>query len=148
MPQPAHGERRLTVTLCCLEFSVSHRASTVGSDCLAEGSSSTSSPRLSGLPSGRGACRAGQSPHSPAGASARLALRGCSAERQRRLQRSHLQERVDVSNRRNVVWDERLQFVLNLDRFGSVPGKKTRDRPRVTARCPEKRPTASGTKEG
>lgn len=47
---------RLTATLCCLEFSVSHSESTAGSDCLVEGSSSTTSPRWSGLPSGRGTC--------------------------------------------------------------------------------------------
>lgn len=46
----------LTVTLCCLLFSDSHRESTVGSDCLVQGSSRTRRPRLSGLPSGRGTC--------------------------------------------------------------------------------------------
>lgn len=54
MPPPSP---RLTVMLCCLEFSVSQRESTVGSDCLVDGSSRTSRPRLSGLPSGRGTCR-------------------------------------------------------------------------------------------
>lgn len=44
----------LTATLCCLEFSVNQRERTVGSDCLVDGSSSTSNPRLSGFPSGRG----------------------------------------------------------------------------------------------
>lgn len=47
----------LTATLCCLEFSVSHKESTVGSDCLVDGSSSTNKPRLSGFPSGRGTCQ-------------------------------------------------------------------------------------------
>ena len=42
------------MTLCCLEFSVNQRDSTVGSDCFVEGSSNTNRPRLSGFPSGRG----------------------------------------------------------------------------------------------
>lgn len=50
-------QRSFTVTLCCLEFSVSHSERTVGSDCLVHGSSRTSNPRLSGLLSGRGTCR-------------------------------------------------------------------------------------------
>lgn len=44
----------LTATLWCLLFSESHRESTVGSDCLAHGSSNTSKPRPSAFPSGRG----------------------------------------------------------------------------------------------
>lgn len=47
----------LTATLCCFEFSVSHKESTVGSDCLVDGSSSINKPRLSGFPSGRGTCK-------------------------------------------------------------------------------------------
>jgi len=44
-------------------------------------------------------------------------------EVQRDLKQLYLKERVNVSNGRNKVWNERLQFVLHLYGLGSVPGK-------------------------
>lgn len=45
-------------------------------------------------------------------------------EVQRNLKQPYLKERVNVSNCWNKVWNKRLQFVLDLYCFGSVPGKK------------------------
>ena len=44
------------LTVVCLVSVLNCRSNTVGSDCLAVGSSRTVSPRVSGLPSGRDTC--------------------------------------------------------------------------------------------
>lgn len=40
----------------------------------------------------------------------------------------YLEERIDVSNSRNKVWNKRQQLVLNVYRFWSVPEGKNKQR--------------------
>lgn len=112
----------LTVALCCLLFSDSHRESTVGSDCFVHGSSRTRRPKLSGLPSGRGTCRWKKNFTEKFQASKnwnwetrhlqgkRLGPRGV----------TYLQESINIPHSWNKVRDERLQFVVKVYRLGGV----------------------------